>query len=115
VWRWQTHLRVTSAAMALSLSKRKNIIDSRLISITYDVKDRRYYNDERVKFFSRFIEGSAPSLRTLDVIVDDNFSDCSDLDVFLKVGDKLESFSFVRATTLYRNMSTEFWNPTFAG
>lgn len=70
VWRWQTKLSATSPAAALSLSKRKNIIDSRLVSLSFDTQgcgSRLNEFESRELFLGRFLVGSEESLRALVV------------------------------------------------
>jgi hypothetical protein len=100
--------------MALSLSKRKNIIDSRLVSLSCDWKSKRNSELERTAFLSRFLEGSAASLRSLEVAFDDDAGKPHHL-VFLKAGNKLESLTFLRDHTYWRNFSAANWSHVLHG
>lgn len=65
VWRWQTHLCAATSACALSLSKRKNIIDSRIESLSFTAG--RSADSGRAPFLERFLVGGAASLRSITI------------------------------------------------
>lgn len=105
VWKWQTKLTATSAAAALSISRRKNIFDSTIDYIEFSSLREELYDEfdtSRAAFFDRFASNSQ-HLKSLSISwpisVPPGYSSFAVCEAALpKVGSTLESLTLNIAT-----------------
>jgi hypothetical protein len=93
VWVWQTQIHASTPAAALSLSKRESIVDSRIVSLSYNNNNKTGHREELLAFLKRLIPGTKASLKSLDLKLGGDDIPAADLSLLKETSSGLVSLS----------------------